>query len=372
MNLRRLIAVTRKESLHIVRDPRSLMIGIAMPVILLILFGYALTLDVDNVPFVVWDQNPSPATRDLVARFDGSPYLTLVGAVDNERDIERAIETRSALLALVIPYDFARDVAGGKGSGLQVIADGTDPNTATLAIGYVEGIVGRYSEQIVLRQTRMRLPGVDLRPRIWFNGDMESRNYIIPSLIAIIMMVIAALLTSLTVAREWETGTMEQLISTPVRVPELLIGKLIPYFAIGMLDVLIAVVFGEFMFHVPFRGSIVLLFAVSAVFLVGGLTLGMLMGIATRSQLLASQLAMVTSFLPAFLLSGGMYSIDNMPRPIQILTYVIPARYFVTLLKGIYLKGVGLSILGLEAALLVIWTAIVLVLAHAKFRKKLE
>lgn len=372
MKLRRLLAVTRKESLHIVRDPRSLMIGIAMPVILLILFGYALTLDIDDVPFVVWDQNPSPVTRDLVSRFDGSPYLTLAGAVDNSRDIEQAIETRRALVAIVIPYDFARNLARGRGSDLQVIADGTDANTATLAIGYIEAIVGKYSEQLVLRTARMRLPGVDLRPRIWFNGDMESRNYIIPSLIAIIMMVIAALLTSLTVAREWETGTMEQLISTPIRVPELLLGKLIPYFAIGMLDVLIAVVFGEFMFHVPFRGSIILLFVVSAIFLVGGLTLGMLIGIATRSQLLASQLAMVTSFLPAFLLSGGMYSIDNMPRPIQILTYVIPARYFVTLLKGIYLKGVGLSILGVEAALLVVWSAIVMVLAHAKFRKKLE
>jgi ABC-type multidrug transport system, permease component len=372
MNLRRVRAVARKEFLHVIRDPRSLGMGIAIPMLMLLLFGYALTLDVDNVPFVVWDQNPSPATRDLVSHFDGSPYLTFAGSVANERDIERAIETRRALIAIVIPYDFSRNLSRGKGSDVQLIADGTDSNTATLAIGYAEAIAAKYSEAIVVRNLSARLPGVDLRPRIWFNEDMESRNYIIPSLIAIIMMVIAALLTSLTVAREWETGTMEQLISTPVRVPELLIGKLIPYFAIGMLDVVIAVIFGEFLFHVPLRGSVPLLFAMSAVFLVGGLTLGMLIGIATRSQLLASQLAMVTSFLPAFLLSGGMYSIDNMPKPIQMLTYVIPARYFVTLLKGIYLKGVGLSVLGLEAALLAAWSAIVLVLAHAMFRKKLE
>ena len=212
---------------------------------------------------------------------------------------------------------------------------------------------------------------LDLRPRVWFNADMESKNYIIPGLIAVIMMVIAALLTSLTVAREWERGTMEQLISTPIKGWELVTGKLLPYFLIGLLDVALAVLMGEFLFQVPLRGSVALLFTLAAVFLAGALALGLVISIVTKSQLLASQLAMVLTFLPSFLLSGFMYAISNMPRPIQLVTYTIPARYFVALLKGIYLKGVGLRILLLEAGLLTIFAVLIVLLAVRKFRKKL-
>jgi ABC-2 type transport system permease protein len=210
-----------------------------------------------------------------------------------------------------------------------------------------------------------------MQPRVWFNADMASKNYIIPGLIAVIMMVIAALLTSLTVAREWERGTMEQLISTPVTGPELILGKLLPYFAIGMFDVLLAVIMGEFLFQVPLRGSVALLFGMAAIFLAGALSLGMVISIVTKSQLLASQLAMVLTFLPSFLLSDFMYAISNMPTPIQMITYLIPARYFVVLLKGIYLKGVGLEILAIEAGLLVLFGAGMLILANVKFRKRL-
>ncbi len=212
---------------------------------------------------------------------------------------------------------------------------------------------------------------LDVRPRVWFNPDLESKNYIIPGLIAVIMMVIAALLTSLTVAREWERGTMEQLISTPVKGRELILGKLLPYFAIGMFDVLLAVLMGEFLFQVPLRGNVALLFAMAAIFLVGALSLGMVISVVTKSQLLASQLAMVMTFLPAFLLSGFMYAISNMPKPIQMVTYLIPARYFVALLKGIYLKGIGLDILFIEAGLLTIFGVMMIVLANVKFKKKL-
>jgi ABC-2 type transport system permease protein len=200
---------------------------------------------------------------------------------------------------------------------------------------------------------------------------MESKNYIIPGLIAVIMMVIAALLTSLTVAREWERGTMEQLISTPIKGWELVTGKLLPYFLIGLLDVALAVLMGEFLFQVPLRGSVALLFTLAAVFLAGALALGLVISIVTKSQLLASQLAMVLTFLPSFLLSGFMYAISNMPRPIQLVTYAIPARYFVALLKGIYLKGVGLRILLLEAGLLIVFAVLIVLLAVRKFRKKL-
>jgi ABC-2 type transport system permease protein len=211
-----------------------------------------------------------------------------------------------------------------------------------------------------------------MRLRAWFNTDMESRNFIFPGLIAVIMMIIAALITSLTVAREWERGTMEQLISTPVRGSELILGKLIPYFAIGMFDVFLAFLMGEFLFRVPFRGSLALFFGMAAVFLAGTQSLGILISVVSRNQLMASQLAMVLTFVPSFLLSGFMYAIANMPQPIQLITYLVPARYFISLLRGVYLKGVGLQILAAEAALLTAFSAAMVVLALVMFKKKLE
>jgi len=211
-----------------------------------------------------------------------------------------------------------------------------------------------------------------VRPRVWFNSDMISKNYIFPGLIALISMIIAALLTSLTIAREWETGTMEQLVSTPLKGPELIAGKLVPYFAIGIIDMVLSVLVGEFFFHIPLRGSLWLLFAMSVIFLAGALSLGMLISIITRSQLLASQLALVATMLPAFLLSGFIFPIDNMPAPIRGITYMVTARYFVTILRGIYLKDVGLDVLAGEAGLLVVFTIVVMTLSIRKFRKKIE
>jgi len=376
MNPRRVWAVARKEFIHILRDPRSLGMAIAIPMLLLVLFGYALTLDVDDVPMVVWDQSGSQMSREFISRFAGSRYFSIRGYVRTYTEVERAIDSGQALAALVIPADFAGRIESGRPAPVQLIVDGSDSNTATVAMGYADVVALTYSQDVAI-STIQRLggprlhPPVDLRPRTWFNPDMESKNYIIPGLIAVIMMVIAALLTSLTVAREWERGTMEQLISTPVKGRELILGKLLPYFAIGMLDVLLAVLMGEFLFQVPLRGTAALLFGMAAVFLAGALSLGMVISIVTKSQLLASQLAMVLTFLPSFLLSGFMYAVSNMPRPIQVMTHLIPARYFVALLKGIYLKGVGLEILAIEAGLLALFGVAMVALANAKFRKKL-
>ena len=372
----RVWAIARKEFTHIIRDPRSLGMAIAIPMLLLVLFGSALTLDVDNVPLAIWDQSESPASRELVSQFAASRYFSIRAQMRNYPQIERAIDVRAALMALIIPTDFARRVASGREAPVQAIVDGSDSNTATVAIGYAETVVRGYSQAVALREMQ-RTAGrsvsgaIDFEPRVWFNADMQSKNYIIPGLIAVVMSVIAALLTSLTVAREWETGTMEQLISTPVKGSEIVLGKLLPYFGLGMLDVLLAVVMGEFLFHVPLRGSVALLFAMAAIFLAGALSLGMVISIVTRSQLLASQLAMVLTFLPSFLLSGFVYAIGNMPVPIQLATRLIPARYFVTLLKGIYLKGVGLEILAVEAGLLTLFGAVMVILAIAKFKKRL-
>jgi len=376
MNPQRLRAIARKEFIHVFRDPRSLGMAIAMPMLLLILFGYALTLDVDRVPLVVWDQSESPPSRELISRFAGSRYFSLRAEVRDYRELESAIDTGRALMALVVPRDFAGRVESGRPARLQMIVDGSDANTATIAAGYADAIVGAYGQDVRLEAIRRQggaalRPPLDLRLRVWFNDDMSSRNYIIPGLIAVIMMVIAALLTSLTVAREWERGTMEQLISTPVKTPELIFGKLLPYFVIGMFDVLLAVLMGEFVFNVPLRGSVLLLFLMAAVFLAGALSMGMTISIVAKNQLLANQLAMVLTFVPAFILSGMVFSIANMPAAVRAITYLVPARYFVTLLKGIYLKGVGLEVLGVEAALLVAFSAAMIGLAHVMFRKKL-
>jgi ABC-2 type transport system permease protein len=377
MNLRRVWAVARKEFLHIIRDPRSLGMAIAIPMLLLFLFGFALTVDVDNVPTIVWDQSQTVASRELISRFSGSPYFSVRNYVDNYRDLQRAIDTREAMAALIVPRDFARDLARGGTVPVQFIVDGSDANTATIAIGYAEAITQMYGQEMIAGQLqqsggpRLRIP-LDVRARVEFNPDLESRNYIVPGLIAVIMMVIAALLTSLTVAREWERGTMEQLISTPVKGPELVLGKLMPYFVIGLVDVTLAVLMGQFLFHVPLRGNVALLFGMASVFLVGVLAMGMLISIATKSQLLASQVAMTATFLPAFLLSGFMFAITNMPRVIQVVTYAVPARYFVALLKGIYLKGVGLEILAGDALLLVVFAVVIVLLANLKFKKRLS
>ncbi|HLO25491.1 MAG TPA: ABC transporter permease [Geobacteraceae bacterium] len=376
MKFQRIKAVAKKEFLHVFRDPRSLGLGIAIPMILLFLFGYALTLDVDRVPLIVWDQSNSSASRDFTSRFTGSRYFSLKRYANNYREIERAIDRREALIAVVIPVDFATKVGSGRMGEVQVIVDGSDSNTATFALGYADAAALSYSRDLAVKTLRRSVaspspPLLDVRPRVWFNADLISKNYIFPGLIAVIMMVITALLTSLTVAREWESGTMEQLISTPLKGPELIIGKLIPYFAIGVLDLVLSVIVGEFVFGIPLRGSLMLLFCMSVLFLIGALSLGILISIVTRNQRMASQIAMVTTMLPAFLLSGFIFPIESMPLLIRAITHIVTARYFVVILRGIYLKDVGLDVLAKEAGFLAVFGAVVIFLSIRKFRKKI-
>lgn len=376
MNLRRLWAVARKEAIHLRRDPRSLILAIGIPMLMIVLFGYALTLDVDRVPFVVWDQSHTPASRDYVARFTSSRYFALRHAVDSYAAIGQAIDEREAGLALVIDAEFARDVRTGRAARVQAIIDGSDSNTAAIILGYAQAVTSRYDQEIMLAEAHRvgapePRPPLEVRSRVLFNADLESKNFIIPGLIAVIMGLIAALLTSLTIAREWERGTMEQLVSTPVRPAELILGKLIPYFAVGMVDVAIAVATAVWVFDVPLRGSVPLLFGMAALFIIGTLGQGIFISTVARGQLLASQLAMVSTFLPAFLLSGFMFAITNMPAPVQVITHLIPARYFVALVKGIYLRGVGLEVMWGDAVFLALFALIIVGLAIARFRKRL-
>jgi ABC-2 type transport system permease protein len=376
VNARRFWAVARKETLHVTRDPRALGVGIAIPMLLLLLFGYALTLDVDHVPFALLDQSRTPESRDLSSKFTGSPYFSLARSCDNYDEVESTIDKRRAVLALVIPADYSLKLRQGSTAVVQVIADGSDPNTAQISLNYAEAVVRDLGLTIsIARITRAgsRSPAVpmDLRPRIRFNETMESRNFIVPGLIAVIMMIIAALLTSLTVAREWETGTMEQILSTPVRGTELILGKLVPYFGIGIIDMVLSVAAGRFLFGVPLRGSLLLLVIFSVVFLGGALGLGILISALAKKQLVASQVAFVVTFLPAFLLSGFMFDASNMPPALQAVSYLVPARYFVSLLRNLYLKGAGISVLAWDAVPLLLFTVVILIAAVRAFRKEI-
>jgi ABC-2 type transport system permease protein len=375
VRLRRIKALAKKEFIQIIRDPRSMSLAVLIPVLLLVLFGYALTLDVDNVHLAVWDQDKSQVSYDFLRDFGSSRYFKIIGYYENYDELSTLIDNNTALMAMVIPDDFSKLIRAGKPAPTQLIVDGSDSSTANIALGYANSIVSRYNVQYVTKafsKTNTEMPApLDLRPRVWFNEQLESKNYIVPGLIAVIIMVIAALLTSLTIAREWERGTMEQLISTPVTANELIIGKFTPYFVIGLFDLMIAVAMGQFMFHVPFRGNLILLFVMSALFLCGALMLGMFISSVAKNQLMASQMAMLATFLPGFLLSGFAYPINNMPAVIRAITYAVPARYFIRILRGIYLKGIGIRVFWPDVLFLIMFTVIMVALASAKFKRKI-
>jgi len=372
---RRTKAIARKEIIHIYRDPRSLAMALAMPVVMLLLFGYALTLDVDRIPTMIYDRDNSPESREVVELFRASRYFEVHGEPDSYADIERRINESRTLLGVVIPADFSEELNRGREGQIQLLLDGSDSNTASIALGYADALLQAHSLNLRTRWLN-RQGGNDFRPpveahvRVWYNPELESKNYIVPGLIGVILMIISALLTSLTIAREWEMGTMEQLLSTPLRPAELVIGKMSAFFLVGFVDTLLAIGVGIFIFDVPFRGNAIFLMGTISIFLFGVLCWGILISAATRSQLQAYQIGMITSFLPAFLLSGFVYDIENMPAIIQLITHIVPARYLVTLLKGIFLKGIGLEILFLEFVLLVVYAAVVFFIATRILQRK--
>lgn len=367
--------MARKEFLHIARDPRSLLMALALPLLMILLFGYALTLDVDRIPTLVFDRDGTPESRELISRFQGSRYFQILGTTHGYEAIERGIDRSECMLGVVIPQDYARDLRSGRDAQVQLLLDGSDSNTASIAQGYAGALVQSYTLDLRSGAQNRKAgggvaPPIDGRLRVWYNAELRSKNYVVPGLIALIMMIIASLLTSLTIAREWEMGTMEQLLATPVRPPEIVLGKMLAFFALGLADMIITIVVGVLIFGVPLRGSIVFLGVTGCVFLTGALCWGILLSAMTRSQLLAYQLGMLSSFLPAFLLSGFVFAIENMPLPIQAVSLVFPTRYFVTILKGIFLRGVGISVLWLEVVLLLLYSALVFIIATRRMRQK--
>jgi ABC-2 type transport system permease protein len=360
MNITRTLAVAKKESRQIIRDSRSLYLALGIPVMLMILFGFALSLDVDDIPIAVWDQNKSPESRDFIDRMTKSTYFRSIIQTDNYNEIVKNLDNNNITVGIVIPFDFSRNLKKGDSAHLQAIVDGSDSSRANLAIVYLETIASTFESDIKMESlTRQAVqsrvtPPVDPRIRIVYNPELKSRNNIIPGLIPVIMMIISALLTSLTIVRERETGTMEQLMSTPLKPIELVVGKLMPYFTLGYIDLLMVYLMGRYVFQVPFKGSLLIMFFISSVFLVCAMSIGFLVSVIASNQFFATQLALLGTVLPTFLLSGFVFPIANMPQSLQYFTYIIPARHYITILRAIYLKGVGwTAIIGPSLALFV-------------------
>jgi ABC-2 type transport system permease protein len=368
--------MARKEVIQIRRDIRTLIAALIMPVVLLFLFGYALSLDVNDIPTIIEDRDRTLLSRDLVQRLTASGYFSLVRYADRSEEIDAALDRGEALMALVIPEGFAARLRSGAGSSLQVLFDSTNSNTASIAAGYFTGIASTFNVDLVagrLRRLGLQLAPwpLDVRLRIWFNEEMKSRNFIIPGLTAVIMMAVCVLLTALTISREKETGTLEQLVSTPITRGELIVGKLLPYVGLGVIQMALVIGTAVLVFEVPFKGSYFNLALAGLIFLVGTLGWGLFISAVARNQLEASQIVVITAFLPSFLLSGFIYPIENMPVWLQVVTYVVPARYFVEILKGLFLTGAGLDVLWPQMLLLTAYSLIVLGLARRKFQKRL-
>jgi ABC-2 type transport system permease protein len=371
LNRTRLFAIARKEILQLSRDPRSLLLAFFLPAILLILFGYAITSDVRNIATAVVDQDVSASSRSLVDAFRASGYFTIVETPASPREIGPLLDRSRLTVGLVIPPDFEARLQAGKKAPVQAIVDGSDANTATIAIAYAQAIT-RSFQAGAGAGAALQSATIEPRSRVWYNEDLRSRNAIVPGLVGVILMVVAAMLSSLTLAREWERGTMEQLASTPVGRFEVVFGKLLPYLGIGVIDVLLASVLGVALFGVPFRGDPILFLVLSLAFLTGALGLGLFISAVARSQVLATQIAMVVTFLPSFLLSGFMFSISVMPPALQAFTFLVPARYFLVVTRGIFLKGVGIEVLYVQGLLMILFAAVGLLLATRVFRKELE
>jgi ABC-2 type transport system permease protein len=365
-------AIADKEWIQIRRDTRSLFLTLFIPSMLVLLFGYALVFDVKHVKIGVYDQDHSYFSRQYLEKFSHTEYLTIQKYVDNYKEIDRLINDGTIRMAIVIPHDFEKKFNSGKLDDVQVLVDGSDSVTALIAIGYVRAITYEFTKDILKHEliekgiTSVKQP-IDIKNRIWYNPELKSKNFIIPGNLGLILAIISALITSLTMSREWERGTMETLITTPVRGYEVVLGKLIPYIFIGLFDNICALSVGYFIFNVPFRGSFLELSLISVFFLIGTCSLGILISTITRVQVLSVQLAIVLTYLPSFMLSDFIFPIKNMPLIIQIITYIIPAKYMIVVLKGIILKGVGSSVLYTQLLFLVIFCIIVVAISIKKF-----
>lgn len=367
----RMLAMASKEWIQIRRDGRSLGLAFALPAILLYLFGVAITTDVTNIKMAVLDRDHSVRSRALIDAFGQSGYFDVHRILTRAEEAEGVIDRGTVRMVLVIPERFAVDLEAGRPAPVEVILDGSDAKTANVARGYADAIARTFSMKALLSDQTMRTVPLTAETRVWFNQTLDSKAMVTPGLIAVIMSIISAMLTSLTIAREWERGTMEQLASTPVGRAEVIFGKLLPYLGIALIDVVIALLCCRYFFDVPFRGSYLLYGVSSVVFLTGVLGLGILLSSVLKSQLLAVQASIFATYMPALLLSGFFYSLSSMPKFLQLVSQLIPARYFVWITRGLFLRGAGLEIIWPSLAGLTLFAAAMVTLSIKNFRKEL-
>ena len=378
MKLRRVKANAVKESLQIVRDPRSLMMALMIPLLQMFMLGYGVSLDVKHIPLCVYDREGSQQSQALLKRFAASQYFAVYQIVQSYAQIARDIDEGSCRLAIVIPSGFSKSLNDTGRGTVQALIDGTDANTANLAANYARALVSGYSSDVQLESVQRRggmiqtLTPVDVQARVWFNEDLVSRDFIVPGIVALVMAIVGSQLSSLTIAREWERGTMELLVSTPVRPMELMLGKLLPYFAIGLADAALCLALAVFWFEVPFRGTITTLFFTTTLFLTVVLCIGYYVSVSIRSQVGASQIALILTMLPTTLLSGFAFPIEQMPWPVQGVTYLVSGRYYVTILKAVFLKGANMADLVLPILCLAAYALAMMLFAARAFRKTLD
>lgn len=366
---RRVVALAAKEARHIVRDPRTLYLALAMPVLLLVLFGYAISFDVDRVPLAVIDRDGTAASRWLTERFVASGELEVAAADTRMEAAEELMREGEVLAALIIPQGFSRDLARGEAGEIQVLVDGSDGNTASQVLAKAEAIVA--AAGVRMSGAAQASAPVEVRVITLYNPTGRSALFLVPGLTAYLLAIVAVLLTALTVSREWERGSMEQLFATPVGRFEIIMGKLLPYLALGVVQVLLVLAVGAWVFEVPIRGSILTLAASSLLFLVGMLAQGLFVSVVARNQIVATQAATMTSVLPSLLLSGLIFPIDNMPAPLRVLSSFVPARYYVSTLRGVLLRGNGFAELWLPLLAMAGFAVLMLALSTRRFERQL-
>jgi len=367
----RLRGLIRKEFLQIVRDPSSLAIAFVMPVLLLLLFGYGVSLDAEHVPIALVVEQPSADTASFTGAFQHSRYFLPV-ILRDMRTAEQALMARRVDGIVHLRADFGRRVRSRDGAAIQVIVNGVDANNARLINGYLQGVWANWLAREGNARAVATAGPIQLEQRVWFNSELRSRNFLVPGLIAVIMTLIGALLTAMVMAREWERGTMEALLVTPVAMREVLVGKLVPYFVLGMGGMGLSVTMAVWLFEVPLRGSLLVLLLASSLFLLAALGMGLLISIVAKNQFVAGQVAIIVTFLPAFILSGFIFDVGSMPRVVQWITHLIAARYFVAILQTVFLAGNVWSVIVPHAAALIVMAAVFLGLSRRRARKRLE
>ncbi|MBN1533059.1 MAG: ABC transporter permease [Spirochaetes bacterium] len=370
-SLNRILTLAEKEWIQIRRDLRSLLISLFIPAAMIVLFGYALNMDVKNISVGVFDQDKSAFSRSYLERFSHTEYLVIRRHIEKYEDIDRLLDSGEIAMAMIIPLNFQRDYTSGRSVPVQLLVDGSDSTAATISIGYVKAITNQFNADRSMDNLRragissMRMP-IDIRTRIWYNPTLESKNFIVPGLIVILLTVISALIASLTISREWERGTMETLITTPVRRIEIIFGKLIPFILIGLFDTIFCIAVGYFIFDAPLKGSFLLFCALAILYFSGTSLMGILISSATRVQVMSIQVAMWVTYLPSMILSGFIFPIKNMPSVLQVMTYIIPARYLISIVNSIALKGVGLAFLWTQVLFLLGFVVLMLMLSIRK------